>query len=200
MRFHSLREEHTFFVLRASRSSCTPHFPSQGSYTLNTPLFSRLFPATIALKRGVPAHSMCGAGLAVTARNDSYPTVLSAGTTTGLCYITPQSLTASVSLNNDPSQALGLFSQAHRTGRSLFLFSQLLPLIPSIMERIWEHYHKENCILVKHPINSGTTLRELSALQSLFISEDYSPFARFWLSQRKRAVSLEALSGISLLP
>ncbi|KAJ7782106.1 hypothetical protein B0H14DRAFT_2630949 [Mycena olivaceomarginata] len=80
-----------------------------------------------------------------------------------------------------------LFSQARRTGRSLFLFSQLLPLIPSLMERIWEHYHKENCSLVKHLINSGTTLGELSALQSLFISEDYSPSARFWLSQRKWA-------------
>jgi hypothetical protein len=68
------------------------------------------------------------------------------------------------------------------------------------MERIWEHYHKENCSLVKHLIISGTTPGELSALQSLFISKDYSPSARFWLSQRKRAVSLEALSGISLLP
>ncbi|KAJ7873797.1 hypothetical protein B0H14DRAFT_2569491 [Mycena olivaceomarginata] len=80
-----------------------------------------------------------------------------------------------------------LFSQARRTGRSLFLFPQLLPLIPSLMERIWEHYHKENCSMVKRLINSGTTLGELSALQSLFISEDYSPSARFWLSQRKRA-------------
>jgi hypothetical protein len=187
-------------LLRASRSSCTPHFPSQGSYSLNTPLFSRLFPATIALKRGVPAHLMCGARLVATVRTGSYPTVLFAGTTTGLCSTTPQSLTASVSLNNHPSQAPGLFSQARRDGRSLFLFSQLLPLIPSLMEWIWEHYHKENCSLVKHLINSGTTPREISALQSLFTSEDYSPSARFWLSQRKRAVSLEALSGISLLP
>ncbi|KAJ7854291.1 hypothetical protein B0H14DRAFT_2579932 [Mycena olivaceomarginata] len=150
----------------------------QGSYSLNTTLFSRPFPATIALKRGVPAHLMCGAGLVATARTGSYPTVLFAGTTTGLCSTTPQSLTA---------PAPGLFSQARRDGRSLFLFSQLLPLIPSLMERIWEHYHKENCSLVKHLINSGTTPGEISALQSLFTSEDYSPSARFWLSQRKQA-------------
>jgi hypothetical protein len=87
-----------------------------------------------------------------------------------------------------------------RDGHSLFPFLQLLPLILSLMEQIWEHYHKENCSLVKRLINSGTTLEEISALQSLFISEDYSPSARFWLSQRKQVVSLEALSGISLLP
>jgi hypothetical protein len=198
MRFHSLREEHAFFVLQDHPVRLI--FPLQGSHSLNTPLFSQLFPVTTALKGSVPALSTCGAGLVATARTGSYPTVLFAGITTGLCSTTPQSLTASVSLNNYPSQAPGLFSQARRDGRSLFFFSQLLPLIPPLMERIWEHYHKENRSLVKRLINSGTTPGELSALQSLFISEDYSPSARFWLSQRRRAVSLEALSGTSLFP
>ncbi|KAJ7813192.1 hypothetical protein B0H14DRAFT_2605190 [Mycena olivaceomarginata] len=91
-----------------------------------------------------------------------------------------------------------LFSQARRTGRSLFLFPQLLPLIPSLMERIWEHYHKENCSLIKRLINSGTTPGELSALQSLFISEDYSPSTRFWLSQLHKA-SPEIMAEFSIM-
>ncbi|KAJ7788143.1 hypothetical protein B0H14DRAFT_2628530 [Mycena olivaceomarginata] len=161
----------------------------QGPHSLNSPLFSRLSPATIASKGGVPVHSICGAGLVATARKDSYPTVLSAGTTTGLCSTTPQSLTAF---------APGLFSQARRDGHSLFLFSQLLPLILPLMERIWEHYHKENCSLVKRLINSGTTPGELSALQSLFISKDYSPSARFWLSQLHKA-SPEIMAEFSII-
>ncbi|KAJ7724708.1 hypothetical protein B0H14DRAFT_2641468 [Mycena olivaceomarginata] len=82
--------------------------------------------------------------------------------------------------------------------RGQALIQLYLPLVPPLgrvlplsrvltASRIWEHYHKENCSRIKLLINSGTTAGELSALQSLFIGEDYSPTARFWLSQRKRA-------------
>ncbi|KAJ7714466.1 hypothetical protein B0H14DRAFT_2644452 [Mycena olivaceomarginata] len=128
----------------------------------------RLSPATTVLKKGVLVYSGCGAGLCGPLRGQALIQL----------YLPLVPPLGRVLTTLQVFKPLPLFSLARRSGRSLFSFSQLLPLIPSLMERIWEHYHKENCSRIKLLINSGTTAGELSALQSLFIGEDYSPTAR----------------------